>query len=97
MDINYRRLIDYNLSQALALWDLMVAYALLLRPAGFLISTVLFLSFGSIILGERKFHILIPVAVLAAEVVWYPGARGVGDFPPHLAIFLGDLTCSKVS
>ncbi|MEM9242322.1 MAG: tripartite tricarboxylate transporter TctB family protein [Pseudomonadota bacterium] len=71
MDINYRRLTDYKLGQALALLALMVAYALLLRPAGFLASTVLFLVAGATILGERKFHILIPVAVLAAGVVWY--------------------------
>ncbi|MFY0692950.1 MAG: tripartite tricarboxylate transporter TctB family protein [Paracoccaceae bacterium] len=70
-DINYRRLTEYKLGQALALLGLMVAYALLLRPLGFLAATVGFLAIGSIILGERKFHILIPVAVLAAGVVWY--------------------------
>ncbi|MHA1549441.1 MAG: tripartite tricarboxylate transporter TctB family protein, partial [Alphaproteobacteria bacterium] len=39
-DINYRRLGDYKIGQAIALLGLMAAYALLLRPAGFLISTV---------------------------------------------------------
>lgn len=71
MDINYRRLTDYNLGQALLLLALMVAYALLLRPAGFLPSTVGFLVAGAAILGERKLHILLPVAALAAGVVWY--------------------------
>ena len=70
-DIDYRRLGDYNLGQALALLGLMVAYALLLRPAGFLVSTSGFLILGGVILGERKFHILIPVAALAAGIIWY--------------------------
>lgn len=70
-DIDYRRLGDYNLAQALLLLGLMVAYALLLRPAGFLLSTTGFLCVGAYILGERKFHILIPVTVVATGFVWY--------------------------
>ena len=42
--INYRRLTDYNLGQALLLLALMVAYALLLRPIGFLAATTMFIS-----------------------------------------------------
>ena len=34
-DIDYRRLHEYKLGQALALLGLMVAYAIMLRPAGF--------------------------------------------------------------
>ena len=71
MEINYRRLTEYKLGQALALLALMVAYALLLRPLGFLLSTLAFLSIGSLILGERRFHILLPVAAAAAGLVWY--------------------------
>lgn len=71
MDINYRRLTDYKLGQALALLGLMVAYALLLRPLGFLLSTQGFLSVGAVILGERRFPILLPVAAAAAGIVWY--------------------------
>ena len=70
-DIDYRRLQDYNLGQALGLLALMVAYALLLRPAGFLLSTSGFLIFGAVILGERKFVVLVPVAALATGIVWY--------------------------
>ena len=70
-DINYRRLTEYKLGQAIALLGLMAAYALLLRPAGFLVSTVGFLTVGGLILGERKLQYLIPVAVLAAGLVWY--------------------------
>ena len=70
-DIDYRRPGDYHLGQALALLGLMAAYAILLRPAGFLLSTGGFLIVGAVILGERKFHILVPVAALATAVVWY--------------------------
>ncbi|MHA1553110.1 MAG: tripartite tricarboxylate transporter TctB family protein [Alphaproteobacteria bacterium] len=70
-DINYRRLGDYKIGQAIALLGLMAAYALLLRPAGFLISTVGFLAIGAFVLGERKLVILIPVAVIAAGGIWY--------------------------
>ncbi len=70
-DIDYCRLGDYNLGQALMLLGLMVAYALLLRPAGFLFSTFGFLSLGAIILGERKLHLLLPITACATGVVWY--------------------------
>ena len=70
-DIDYRRLGDYNLTQALVLLGLMVGYALCLRPAGFLFSTFGFLALGAFALGERKFHILLPVAVVASGAVWY--------------------------
>jgi len=70
-DIDYRRLGEYYLGQALLLLGLMVAYALCLRPVGFLISTASFLILGSFILGERKWHVMIPVAAVATLVVWY--------------------------
>ena len=70
-DIDYRRLGEYNLGQALLLLALMVAYALCLRPLGFLISTSGLLILGSFILGERKWHIMLPVALIAAVSVWY--------------------------
>lgn len=70
-DIDYRRLGEYKIGQALLLLGLMAAYALLLRPAGFLLSTVGFLTIGAVILGERKLYILIPIAALATGIIWY--------------------------
>ena len=70
-DIDYRRLTEYNLVQAVLLLALMVAYALCLRPVGFLISTSVFLIAGAVILGDRKWHVMIPIAVIASLVVWY--------------------------
>ncbi len=89
LDIDYRRLGDYHIGKAIALLALMVAYALLLRPAGFVLSTVGFLSVGAIILGERKFHILLPVAALATGVVWYLVQGVLGIFLRPWPFFLG--------
>lgn len=89
MDIDYRRLGDYHLGKAVLLLGLMVVYALMLRPAGFLLSTSGFLIFGGVVLGERKFHILIPVAAAATGVVWWLVDAVLGIFLRPLPFFLG--------
>ena len=71
MDIDYRRLGDYKIGQALVLLALMVLYAFALRPAGFLLSTSGFLILGAVILGERRWHVLVPVALVASVGVWW--------------------------
>lgn len=88
-DINYRRLTDYNLTQALMLLGMMVVYALMLRPAGFLISTVGFLTVCAMILGERKLQYLLPVALIATGVVWYLVQQVLGIYLRPLPYFLG--------
>jgi putative tricarboxylic transport membrane protein len=70
-EIDYRRLHEYKLGQAFVLLGLMIAYALCLRPVGFIISTTSFLFFGSFVLGERKWVLMISVAVIATMIVWY--------------------------
>ena len=87
-EINYRRLGDYKIGQAIALLGLMVAYALLLRPAGFLISTVGFLAIGAVLLGERRFAVLTPVAVLSGGIVWYLVQEVLGIFLRPWPFFL---------
>lgn len=88
-DINYRNLREYKVGQALTLLALMVAYALLLRPVGFLLATTLFLVAGSATLGERKFHIMIPVAALATGFVWYLVQEVLGIFLRPFPFFMG--------
>lgn len=78
--IDISRLGDYHIGQALALVGLMLAYAMTLRPLGFLGSTVLFLVLGAVILGERRFHVLIPVAAIAAGSIWYLVQEVLGIF-----------------
>jgi putative tricarboxylic transport membrane protein len=87
-EINYRRLHEYKLGQALGLLGAMVAYAFLLRPAGFLAATALFLIGGAMILGERRFVVLIPVAAVAAGFVWYLVQEVLGIYLTPFPSFL---------
>ena len=87
--IDYLRLKDYNYGQTIALLGLMVAYALLLRPAGFIGATSGFLIVGAAILGERKFHYLIPIALVATFGVWYLVQEVLGIFLRPWPFFLG--------
>jgi putative tricarboxylic transport membrane protein len=50
---------------------MMVAYALLLRPMGFVISTFSFLVLGAVVLGERKMILLMFIASTCAVGIWY--------------------------
>jgi putative tricarboxylic transport membrane protein len=79
-EIDYRNMRQYKLTQALFLLGSMVAYALLLRPIGFLAATTLFLAGGSMILGERKYIVFIPVAVITALMIWYLVQEVLGIF-----------------
>ena len=87
-EINYRRLKEYKFGQALALLGLMVVYALVLRPVGFLAATFLFLAIGSIILGERRYVVVALVSATAAGAVWYLVNVVLGIFLTPLPAFL---------
>ena len=88
-DIDYRRLGEYHIWQALFLLALMAVYALCLRPLGFLISTSAFLILGSFILGERKWHVMLPVSIIATVAVWYLVQQVLGIYMRPLPGFLG--------
>ena len=88
-DIDYHRLTEYHLGQALLLLGLMIVYALCLRPMGFLISTSAFLVLGSYILGERKWLVMLPVAFVATAFVWYLVQEVLGIYMRPLPGFLG--------
>lgn len=88
-EIDYRRLGDYHIGQAILLLCLMVAYALLLRPFGFLGSTMGFLIIGSAILGERRWIVMILVAAIATFVVWYLVQQVLGIYLRPLPGFIG--------
>ena len=88
-DIDYRRLHEYKLGQALVLLGLMVAYAILLRPAGFLVATSGFLIGGSMILGERRWFVMIVVSKIAAFGIWYLVQEVLGIFLRPLPYFMG--------
>ena len=86
--IDLSRLGDYNIWQAVALLVAMVIYALILRPIGFWFATVTFLVAGGALLGERKFHIMILVAVIATGVIWYLVQEVLGIFLSPLPRFM---------
>lgn len=88
-DIDYRRLHEYKLGQALALLGLMVAYAIFLRPAGFLLATSGFLIGGSVILGERRWVVMIVVSAIATFGIWYLVQEVLGIFLRPLPFFMG--------
>jgi putative tricarboxylic transport membrane protein len=86
--IDLSRIGEYHVGQALALVALMLAYVLALRPLGFLGATALFLILGGVILGERKFHVLIPVAAIATGSIWYLVQEVLGIFLSPLPRFM---------
>ena len=88
-DIDYRRLHEYKLGQALALLGLMIAYAILLRPAGFSLATSGFLIGGSVILGERRWIVMIVVSTIATFGIWYLVQEVLGIFLRPLPFFMG--------
>jgi putative tricarboxylic transport membrane protein len=88
-DIDYRRLHEYKLGQVLALLGLMVAYAIFLRPAGFLLATSGFLIGGSVILGERRWVVMILVSAIATVGIWYLVQEVLGIFLRPLPFFMG--------
>ena len=88
-DIDYTRLGNYKVGQALFLLVLMVAYAICLRPVGFLGSTMFFLIAGSVVLGERRWFIMIPVAAFASGGIWYLVQEVLGIFLRPWPFFWG--------
>lgn len=88
-EIDYRRLHEYKLGQAMLLLGLMVVYALALRPVGFLMSTTGFLVIGAFILGERKWLLMIGVAVVATGIVWYLVDEVLGIYMRPVPAWLG--------
>ena len=79
-NIDVRRLREYKLGQAIALLVAMVLFALLLRPLGFIAATTLFLVGGGVLLGERKYHLMIPIALAGALLIWYLVQEVLGIF-----------------
>jgi len=88
-DIDYRNLGKYKLGHALFLMCLMIVYAISLRPIGFIISTTGFLCLGGYVLGERKLHYLVPIAVIATLSIWYLVQEVLGIFLRPLPWFMG--------
>jgi putative tricarboxylic transport membrane protein len=87
-DIDLKTVRSFKLGQAFGLVAAMVFYAVLLRPIGFLTATTLFIVGSAFVLGERKFHILVPVAVVTAVGIWYLVQETLGIFLRPWPLFL---------
>ena len=88
-DIDLARWSDYNFGQAIALLVLMTGYAQLLLPLGFLASTFLFLTLGSLALGERRWVAMVLAAGIASFGIWYLVQQVLGIFLRPLPAALG--------
>ncbi len=79
-DIDLQTVKSFKLGQTFGLVGSMIAYAVLLRPIGFLAATALFIIGSAVILGERKYHVLVPIAVVTAVGIWYLVQETLGIF-----------------
>ena len=70
----------FKLGQTIALVTCMVLYAVLLRPIGFIAATGFFIIGSSVLLGERKLWLLVPVALVATLLVWYLVQQTLGIY-----------------
>ncbi len=88
-DVGIAKLLEkYEVGQALSLILAMVAFALALRPIGFLTTTTLFLVASGWILGERKLLLMIPIAAFSAFSIWYLVQETLGLYLRPLPWFL---------
>jgi len=72
--------VPYDRVRPVILVALMIIYALSLRPLGFVGATAGFLAVSAAVLGERKFHILVPVTVISALAIWHLVHEQLGIF-----------------
>jgi len=79
-----------NLGLGFAFLLLMSAYGLTVRPAGFLLSTSLFLMIGFAMLGERSVIKVLAVAVPLVVCFWVLMNYGLSVFIEPLPAFLKD-------
>jgi putative tricarboxylic transport membrane protein len=89
-DIDLSRMSEYNYGQAIALLGIMVAYAFMLVPLGFLASTFLFLMLGSLVLGERRWVAMILASGIASVGIWYLVQEVLGIFLRPLPAMMGN-------
>ncbi len=78
----------FKLGQAFSLIAAMVIYAVALRPIGFIAATTAFLVGTGWILGERKLQLMIPIALVAALLIWLLVQQALGIFLRPLPWFL---------
>lgn len=71
---------SYDWRRAVAVFVLALLYAAALRPLGFVLATFLFLFSGALVLGERRFGLLMVVPLVAALVSWWLVQEALGVY-----------------
>ena len=72
--------VGFNWGQAALVCALMVAYGFAVRPGGFLISTSLFLIGGFLILGERRWPLILGASLPVVVFFWVLMTQALGVF-----------------
>ncbi|MGH1426395.1 MAG: tripartite tricarboxylate transporter TctB family protein [Arenicella sp.] len=70
----------YQWSPVLIFITMMVVYALLLRPFGFIFSSIGFLFIGALVLGEKRYFLLAIIASIFSFGIWYLVQEVLGIF-----------------
>lgn len=71
---------SYEWKPVLIFIAMMIAFALMLRPAGFIFSSITFLVLGAIVLGERRYIFLAIIATIFSFGIWYLVQEVLGIF-----------------
>ena len=71
---------NYEWKPVLIFIAMMIAFALMLRPAGFIFSSITFLVLGAIVLGERRYIFLAIIATIFSFGIWYLVQEVLGIF-----------------
>lgn len=80
-----------NWQRAALLISMMIGYAHLLRPIGFVLATIGFLTIGPMILGEKKKVTLMIIATIFALAIWYLVQQVLGIYlRPLPSFFYGE-------
>lgn len=77
--------------QALILIAMMIAYALLLRPVGFIVSTTLFIAAAAWLLGETRHGRSLLIGLISSGLIWYLVDNLLGIYLVALPAFIAEL------
>ena len=70
-DMSLSKWRQYKLLDALLLILGMIFYAVFLRDLGFIAATFLFLFLGGVLLGERRYLLLLVISATSSYGIWY--------------------------
>ena len=78
----------FDLRTTVTLTALMLVYSFLLKPLGFVLSTTLFLICSSLVMGEKKYWLLISISFFCSFALWYLVDKVLGIYMNAIPFFL---------